>query len=62
MIHVGRLAHIRRKFHEALQLHPGDAHARAVMERIGGIYAIEREAREPGLDAEACGELRRSKS
>jgi transposase len=62
MIHVCCLAHIRRKFHDALQLHPGDAHARAVLEKIGGIYAIEREARELGLDAEARGELRRSKS
>jgi hypothetical protein len=33
-----------------------------VLEKIGGIYAIEREARELGLDGEARGELRRSKS
>ena len=37
-------------------------HARAVMQKIGELYAVEKEARELGLYADARRELRRSKS
>ena len=62
MVHVCCLAHIRRKFYDALQVNKEDGHARAVMQKIGELYAVEKEARELGLDADARRELRRSKS
>jgi transposase len=62
MVHVCCLAHIRRKFHEALQLHPGDEHARAVVGKIGELYAVDKEARERGLEPEARRQLREEKS
>ena len=62
MVHVCCLAHIRRKFHEALQLHPGDEHARAVVGKIGELYAVDKEARERGLEPEARRQLREERS
>ena len=49
-------------FYDALQVNKEDMHARAVMQKIGELYAVEKEARELGLDADARRELRRSKS
>ena len=62
MVHVCCLAHIRRKFFDALQFNKEDGHARAVMQKNGELYAVEKKARDLGLDADARRELRRSKS
>ena len=56
------LAHIRRKFFETLQVDPQNVHAGLVLLTIGKIYAVEREAREAGLDAGERGGLRAQRS
>lgn len=54
--HAGCWAHARRKFDEARKVAPKEApctKSRAMMERIGELYAVEDEARENGLKGEA---------
>ena len=62
MIHAGCWSHSRRKFHEAHQLDPANAAARDVLERIGRLYQIERQAREQKLDAAGRLQLRQQHS
>ena len=56
------LAHVRRKFYETLQVDPGNVEAGFALLKIGEIYAVEKEAREAGLDALARGRLRAQRS
>lgn len=51
------LAHLRRKFYETLQVDPG-----FMLVKIGEIYAVEREAKEAGLDMSGRGRLRAQRS
>lgn len=62
MIHAGCWAHARRKFHEAHQLDPADAAAREVLERIGRLYEVERQARAEKLSAPARRQRRQEQS
>ena len=62
MIHAGCWAHARRKFHEAHKLDPADAAAREVLERIGRLYDVERQAREEKLSAPARQQRRQEQS
>ena len=62
IIHAACWTHARRKFHDALKLDPHDADARDVLQRIGQIYEVEREARAQRLDATGRLQLRQEKS
>lgn len=62
LIRVGCWAHVRRKFHEAHQLDPKDADALGMLDLIGKLYAVEKEARETGMKPEARLSLRQEKS
>jgi transposase len=46
---AGCWAHVRRGFVDALKVAPEDANARAIIEEIGRLYAVEKKAREGGL-------------
>ena len=48
LVEVGCWAHARRKFHEARTSDPDRSHG--AIARIGGLYAVEREARDGGWD------------
>lgn len=62
MVHAACWAHSRRKFWEALKLHPGDAVAARVVARIDELFAIDAEAREQNLDHAARHALRRERA
>lgn len=62
MIHAGCWSHVRRKFFDAHQLDPAHAAARDVLERIGRLYAVEKQAREQKLSAAARLALRQQHS
>lgn len=62
MIHAGCWAHVRRKFHDAHKLDPANVAARDILERIGRLYQIERQAREQKLSVEARLQLRQEQS
>lgn len=62
LVHFGCWAHVRRKFHDALKLDPKDARSAGILERIAQLYAVEREARDAGLDASAREALRAERS
>lgn len=62
IIHAGCWSHTRRKFFDALQLDPADARAREMLERIGRLYAVERQAREQNLGHQARLQLRQKQS
>lgn len=58
LVHAGCWSHARRKFVEALQLHPGDLAATRVVVSIDDLFAIDAEARARNLDHAARHELR----
>jgi hypothetical protein len=62
MIHAGCWAHVRRKFHDAHQLDPANVAARDVLERLGRLYGVEKQAREEKLSAGARLALRQEHS
>lgn len=62
MIHAGCWSHVRRKFFDACQLDPANAAALDVLERIGRLYAVEKQAREQRLSAAARLALRQQSS
>jgi transposase len=62
MIHAGCWSHVRRKFHDAHQLDPANAAARDILECIGRLYAVEKQAREQKLSATARQALRQQHS
>jgi len=56
------LAHVRRKFVEAAKVHEKDVGLKQIIALIAQLYAIEKEARENGLNFEARQHLREAKS
>jgi transposase len=62
IVYVGCMAHARRGFVEAAKLAPLDLVPREVLERFAQLYAVEKEAREGVLSAEARWALRQAKS
>ena len=58
MIHAACWAHARRKFVDALKLHPQDAQAAQMVARLDALFAIDAEARAHGLDHAARQALR----
>jgi transposase len=58
MVHAACWAHARRKFVDAVKLHPGDVAARQIVERIDELFGIDRLAREGEMDHAAGHELR----
>jgi transposase len=53
LVHAACWAHSRRKFFEALKLHPGDRTAMRIVARIDELFAIDAEARANQLDQAA---------
>jgi transposase len=62
MVHACCWAHARRKFMEALKLHPEDRTATRIMARIDELFAIDAEARSATLDHSARHQLRLERS
>ena len=62
MVRLGCLAHVRRKFADALQLDPQDREAAAVLLLMGKLYAVEKEAHEAGATHEERLALRQQRS
>jgi len=62
MVHAACWAHARRKFIEAVKLHPGDAAAVRLVARINALFAIDDEARKAQLDHAARHALRGEKA
>jgi len=62
IVHAACWAHVRRKFHDALKLDPADKESADVLQRIGRLYEIERQAREQKLDGAARLQLRQQHS
>ena len=62
MIRAGCLAHVRRKFNDALKLDLQDREAAAVLLLMGKLYAVEKEAREAGATKEQRLALRQQRS
>jgi len=62
IVYVGCMAHARRGFVDLAKLTPLNPVPREVLERFAALYAVEKEAREGGLNAEARRALRRAKS
>lgn len=58
MVHAACWAHARRKFFEALKLHPGDPAATRVVVAMDDLFAIDAAAREQKLDHAARHALR----
>lgn len=62
MVHAACWSHARRKFIEAVKLHPGDAVAVRMVTRIDALFAIDAEARMAKLDHAARHTLRSKKA
>ncbi len=62
MVHAGCWSHARRKFMEAVKLHPGDAVAVRIVTLINALFAIDAEARLAKLDHAARHTLRSKKA
>jgi transposase len=58
IVHAGCWAHARRKFFEALKLHPDDRIARRIVARIDELFAIDAQARAGNFDRAARHALR----
>jgi len=52
LVRVGCWAHARRKFVDAVKLHPQDAEAIAMVTRMDALFLIDRDARQRELSAE----------
>jgi transposase len=62
IVYAGCLTHARRGFVETAKVAPLDPLPTEILARFGQLYAIEKEAREAGLDADQRLALRRQKS
>ena len=62
MVRAGCLAHVRRKFANALKIDPQDREAAAVLLLMGKLYAVEKEARETEATDEQRLEMRQQRS
>jgi transposase len=58
IVHAGCWSHSRRKFFEALKLHPEDRDATQIVQRIDELFAIDAQARAQKLDHAARHVLR----
>jgi transposase len=58
MVHAGCWAHARRKFLDALKLHPDDRVAAHLVSQIDDLFSIDAEARAAHLDSTARQQLR----
>ncbi len=59
LVHAACWAHARRKFVEALKANPADAAAALAVARMDALFALDRQARDRGLDHAARHQLRR---
>jgi len=50
IIHCGCMAHVRRGFIDALKVNPGESAAQNIVDLIAALYAVEKQARESGLN------------
>lgn len=62
IVYVGCMAHVRRGFVDAAKLAPLDPLPAEMIERFAQLYAVEKEARQGGLEPEARLALRQAKS
>jgi transposase len=62
IVHACCWAHARRKYIEALKLHPEDRTAMRIVTRIDELFSIDAEARSPNLDYLARHKLRLERS
>jgi transposase len=62
VIHAACMAHVRRKFKEAADVDPSEERLVKILGQIGELYAIEKQAREEGINADARRELRQQQS
>lgn len=62
MVHAACWSHVRRKFMEAVKLHPQDAEAVRMVRLIDGLFAIDAEARMANPDHAARHVLRSKKA
>ena len=62
IVRAGCLAHVRRKFNDALKLDPQDREAAAVLLLMGKLYAVEKEAARPGPPQEQRLAMRQQRS
>ncbi|HYP14663.1 MAG TPA: IS66 family transposase [Bryobacteraceae bacterium] len=49
LVHVGCWAHARRKFVDAVKVHPQDAEALKMVVRMDALFLVDRQARQQGL-------------
>lgn len=62
--HAGCWAHVRRKFEDAMKAAPKEVPCRdsaAILKLIAGLYAVESQAREAGMDADTRLALRQAR-
>jgi transposase len=62
LVHACCWSHSRRYVFKVLQLNPGDAAARGIVERINDLFAIDAEAREQKMDLAARHALRQERA
>jgi len=62
MVHAACWAHARRKVFDALKLNPDDRGARQLVERIDGLFLIDAEARDAGMELAGRHALRGKRS
>ena len=62
IVYVACAAHVRRGFVDAAKVAPLDPVPKEILARFGELYAVEKEAREAGLNPEARRVLRQAKS
>jgi hypothetical protein len=62
MVHAACWAHARRKVFDALKLNPEDRMAAQLVARIDGLFAVDAEARDAGMDHSARHTLRGERS
>ncbi len=62
MVHACCWAHARRHFFDAVKLHPADAAAVAIVQRIDELFGVDAEARAQNLDQAARHALRQERA
>jgi transposase len=62
IVHVACMAHVRREFVDVAKVAPLDPLPAEIIKRIGQLYAVEKTAREGGLNPEARRQLRQAQS
>jgi transposase len=62
IVYAGCMAHMRREFHRAYKLQPTDPRPQEVLQRIGQLYEVEKQAREGKLSCSQRHRMRQEKS